>query len=847
MRFTRGTSPLPASTRPIVGSALVLATVLIAAWALYDARRTDLREAEQQENNIAAALERSIERTVTTLDLSLRAAITGVAIPGLSTMDPATKQAVLFDGALTADSLGGLFTTDDRGIVTNVSRGDAALGDSREDRDYFRIHRDDPFRGLLLTGPVHGRADDEWTLILSRRISHADGSFAGVAVAGLHLSFFNGLFQSLDLAPDAVVALLSSDRRLIARRPVLDQQIGRDMHSAAVFDQLATHPNGRLRATAMYDGIERVYSYRQIGDLPLVISVGFSTRSIFAAWVLDTAIICLVLCLLSGLHLLLSRALGRELAERRRAEAAATAARTEAVLLTQELSLSLTRLETLINNSADAMIVAQADRHGVFVYETVNPVWERLTGVAAAAAVGKPPGACLPAKLASAVTAGWQEAVQRRGPASFSFRSQHGGTEQCWDALVCPVMGPDGSIHRLIATERNVTEQRLLEARLRDVERMEAVGGLTAGLAHDFNNLLQIMLGALEVAGDSAELESDRRTAMTLAAEAGSRAASLIHQLLAFSRKQVLNPTPLDPERVIADTMVASRPLLGPGYRLTSEVSAGIGQVFADARQLHQCLTHIILNGREAMPQGGPLRLVVQHAGAEEALGAGLDSGDYIRFTVEDEGDGMSDATIARAFEPFFTTKGIGQGAGLGLSMVHGFARQSGGDVTIESAIGVGTAVTLWLPRREDLSTPATPSRVTPPAPAGVKHCRILVVDDEAPVRQTLALFLRKAGYQSVLAENGMAALALIESGQHFDLLVTDQSMPSMSGLELIRSVARCDPSLRTLLVTGFDRVAGLEGLAGTVTVLTKPFRRTVFLDQVASLLAAEIPMIAAA
>ncbi len=836
---------------PAVGFALVTLTCVVMGWLLTDTWTVERREAEQQETNIAATLERTIERTLSTLDLSLRAAVTGLSIPGIATVPQAARQAILFDGALTAEGLGSVFIIDEQGLITEASRGDGRRGDSRADRDYFRMHRDDPGRGLLITGPLQGRVDNEWTIVLSRRINHPDGSFAGVVAGGLHLSFFDSLFQSLDLSPYATVTLLSAEGRLLARRPQDASNIGRDLRGGPVFEHLTRDPRGGVFEGMMrLDDIERLVAYRQIGDFPLTVAVGFSKRVIYAGWLHTAEIFALVVLLLGGLDILLGRALRRELRERSRAERAARAARAEAELLAAELSRSLRRLEALINNSVDAMVVARVDALGNFTYEAVNPVWEELTGVCGALAAGQSPRACLPGPWAEAVIAAWDECVRSRGTVAFSFRRPGAEREQCWDAVVCPVIEVDGSIQRVIGTARNVTSHRLLEAKLREVHRMEAVGGLTAAIAHDFNNLLQAMLGALEVAGEDGEFDAERRSAIGLAGEAGRRAASLVHQLLAFSRKQMLLPAPLSPDRVLGEIAVALRPMLGSQHRLTTQIVGEVGPVTADIVQLNRCLTDLILNGRDAMQRGGPLRLLACAAGPEEAAEAGLNPGGYIRFTVEDEGVGMPAETLSRAFEPFFTTKAIGKGTGLGLSMVQGFARQSGGDVTIESAVGVGTAVSLWLPRLPGASTHGA-TRLAPPKPAhpasGVGPCRILLVDDEAPVRQTLVLFLRKAGHAAVAVESGKAALALIAGGEAFDLLITDQSMPGMAGTDLIAAVAQFAPSLPAMLITGFDRVAGVEHLAARVEILAKPFARAVFLHHVAALLAPDRPLSAAA
>ncbi len=848
MRQRRFTNRRLATLHLLVGSALVILACLATGWSLYDAREGQLREAEHQAAAVASTLVRSIERTAATLDLSLQSAIKGLAIPDLADLPAVTRQAVLFDGALTAQGVGGVYVVDEHGQVVYASRDDAWRTSSLADREYFRIHADDPGRGLLLTGPTRGRVDREWTVILSRRIDHPDGSFAGVVAGGLHLDFMEGVFASLELDPGIGIILATTDGRLAGRRPQAGDDMGEDLRSTPLLRHFAVTPAGSFTASTPPDGTERIVVYRQVGDLPLIVAVASSTRAINAGWLRSAEVFGLVLTLLGGVELLLGRALLCELRNRERAERAATLARAEAERLSAELSWSLARHEALVNNSADAMIVARVDRLGRFTYEAVNPVWETLTGVRAATAIGRSPRDCLPGAAAELVSAAWEECVCRRGAVAFSVASMQLG-ERCWDAVVCPVIEADGSIERVIATARDVTEQRRLEAELREVNRMEAVGGLTAGIAHDFNNLLQAMLGALEVVSDGDGLDEHRSAAIAVAAEAGQRAASLVHQLLAFSRKQVLAPVPLVPGQIAADLSMAMRPMLGSVHRLLTDVAADAGPLLADTVQLHRCLTDLILNARDAMPLGGTLCLRIRTGEAEEAEAAGLGQGSYVRLVVEDEGVGMPDELLSRVFEPFFTTKDIGKGTGLGLSMVQGFARQSGGEVTIESAPGVGTAVSLWLPRAPERLHAAAPraAGLGAGSSSGQSGRRVLLVDDEPAVRQTLALMLRKAGHTAVSADDGEAALALLAEDDLFDLLVTDQSMPGMTGTDLIEAVARLRPSLPAILITGYDRVKGIERIAGSVPMLTKPFQRAVFLRHVEALLAAERTLVEAA
>ena len=825
------------SLKPALGLLLVAMLAAVTAWSVYGSRKTALWTAERQQVNVTTMLEQAVNRGVTTLDHSMRAARQAMKLPGLAAMPPATRQQVLFDGALTAEGFGGVFIVDETGALLYQSRPDGLDGVNRGGRSYFQAHRTDPSDKLLVSGPVRGIADGQWTLLFSRRLNHPDGSFAGVVVGGLHLSLFQSIFDNLRLDRGSSLALMTATGTMVMRRPMTDGDIGRPFPDHPVLQQLEKSPRGTIEGASEPDGAQRLLTFRQVGDLPLVVTMSSLMDYVYDDWFRRARVIGIVVVVLGFLYVLFAGALRQELSSRKRAEQDAQAARTTAEDLAGELSQALARRDALVRATSDAMLLARLDADGSFRFEDVNPVWERLTGVPAAAAIGRTPHEFLPASVADKKVAHWHECVRTRGVVRFSVSWQGDGHEQHWEEVACPIADAFGVVTGLMATSRNMTEQRALEAKLLQSQRSEAVGQLTAGIAHDFNNLLQAMLGALELASEGFELDDDKREPFEIATEAAQRGASLVHQLLAYSRRQMLSPAPLSPEQITARIVTLVGPMLGTAHTLRTEIGPDAGTVLADPVQLNRCVVDMILNARDATPDGGALQLRVCRA-TQEAEAAGIPAGEYVRFIVEDEGMGMPAETLTRVFEPFFTTKDVGKGAGLGLPMIQGFARQSGGEVTIESAVGVGTSVSLWLPRV------TAAARAAPNIPAGRdgtrpirQRRRVLVVDDEPSVRRTLSLFLRKAGHDPLQAQNGQEALAVIGECGAPDLLVTDQSMPGITGTELLELAARLHPAMPAMLITGFDRVAGIERLDGRVTVLNKPFQRTTFLEQVEAIL----------
>jgi CheY-like chemotaxis protein len=257
--------------------------------------------------------------------------------------------------------------------------------------------------------------------------------------------------------------------------------------------------------------------------------------------------------------------------------------------------------------------------------------------------------------------------------------------------------------------------------------------------------------------------------------------------------------------------------------------------------QLQNCLFNLAINARDAMPSGGVIKLVVSNAAVEAATEAGLPAGEYTCFAVADEGQGMTPETLERALEPFFTTKPLGKGTGLGLPMVQGFARQSGGDLRIKTAPGEGTTMTIWLPRATPALEAERPPLLDMQDSSDHGRLRVLVVDDEAAVRQTLSLFLTKSGYAAITADDAHAALQLIRSDERVDLVIADQSMPGLTGSDLLGEISLLRPHVPAVLITGYDKVGGLGELQGRITVLRKPFTRATFLRQVQAIIGSSV------
>ncbi len=374
-------------------------------------------------------------------------------------------------------------------------------------------------------------------------------------------------------------------------------------------------------------------------------------------------------------------------------------------------------------------------------------------------------------------------------------------------------------------------EREQVEEALRQSQKMEAVGQLTGGIAHDFNNMLQAIGGSLELMGRRVE-QGRADEALRLAGSARAtveRAAALTHRLLAFARRQTLQPRMIDPDELVGGLIELIERMVGPAVRVEVAPRNGVWHVLCDPNQLENVLLNLAINARDAMPEGGTLRIStgdVRLSAADIAGQHGAASGDYVEIVVADSGVGMDEATRLRAFEPFFTTKPIGQGTGLGLSQLYGFAKQSGGAVRLDSAPGRGTTVRLFLPRHavaESADAPAATRNEPDIAAAGAV---VLLVEDEAEVRHVAAERLRERGSQVLEASSGPDALAVLQdTRRQVDVLVTDVGLPGgLNGRQVADAARLTRPTLPVLFITGYAGSLLQGRLAPGMAVIGKPF-----------------------
>ncbi|NEU11170.1 response regulator [Methylobacterium sp. BTF04] len=403
------------------------------------------------------------------------------------------------------------------------------------------------------------------------------------------------------------------------------------------------------------------------------------------------------------------------------------------------------------------------------------------------------------------------------------------GAERWSHVVRVPIRGPSGAVAHLATVERDITEQKSLEARLRQSDKMQALGTLAGGIAHDFNNLLTAILGSLELASPRIADQPRVLRLVTNAMQAAQRGASLTKRLLSFSRSRDLRPRAVDVNDLIAgmDELLAGS--LGGLVGIATRLDPAAPSAEVDPDQLELAILNLCINARDAMPEGGTITITTRTLATLDD--PDLADGDYVVVEIADTGTGIPPEILQRVCEPFFTTKSLGQGTGLGLAMVFGLAQQSEGRLRIASEVGCGTRVELLLPQVAEAHPSETVS-VAAALPAS-RAARILVVDDDAEVRHVTASFLASFGYSQSEAADGATAVGLLEGGG-FDLVVADLAMPGMSGVELAEIVRRRWPDLPVLIVTGHAEAIPIPA---DLPVLRKPFQSADLAAQVSRLI----------
>jgi PAS domain S-box-containing protein len=490
----------------------------------------------------------------------------------------------------------------------------------------------------------------------------------------------------------------------------------------------------------------------------------------------------------------------------------------------RQLLASRAQIQAIFDNSPDWLTLFRATKDGRFIYEDLNHATERAYGLGYEEVIGRSVEEILGPEQAELPVHHMRECIRTGEPQRYTARRTLGGVTRTIDVMFVRVPELHEGDYFIMSTARDLTEREAMEERLRQSQKMEAVGQLTGGIAHDFNNLLTAMMGNLELLAPRVAGDSSAAGYLAGALRAAENGARLTEQLLAFSRRQHLETRPVDLNAVIAGMRDLLSRTIGTNIRVRTDLDPELWPALVDPTQIEIAVLNLAINARDAMPLGGSLTIETRNLrGGTAAVPGEIGNRDCIRISVRDTGTGMSEEVLRSAVEPFFTTKEVGKGSGLGLSQVYGMARQSNGALQIESQPGAGTTVHLYLPRAEAEDGAAAERRTGAATPEA--GGRILVVDDDPGVREVTVQMLRQIGYGVVEADSGQAALDALARGEIYDLVLIDVAMPGLNGIETVRRARERWPGLRVLYVTGYADFRAADRRTGDDPLIKKPFR----------------------
>jgi two-component system cell cycle sensor histidine kinase/response regulator CckA len=501
----------------------------------------------------------------------------------------------------------------------------------------------------------------------------------------------------------------------------------------------------------------------------------------------------------------------------------------------EALRKSEERAQLLLEHISDVVMVVD----DALVVRYVSPSVRHLLDYPPSDLIGRPCLEVIHPDDAAATVHFLRGVAHRGGPQTLQMRARpRSGDWRLLEVTATSLAGRT-DMGSVLLTGRDITERRRMEHALQQAQRMDSIGQLAGGVAHDFNNILTAILGFSEILIDDAPAGTDTRLDLEAIQKAAQHGASLSRQLLAFSRRQMLDLKVLDLGQVVRDFERMIARVIGEHIRWQATSDPDLWHVKADRGQLEQVLMNLAVNARDAMPDGGTLTIETRNATIEEGTTDRSQAapGTYVRFSVRDTGIGMDADTQARIFEPFFTTKAPGRGTGLGLATVYGIVKQIDGFVDVESEPGQGTTFHIFLPAVADAAADA--GGAAPRAAAPVESASILLIEDDAALRRLLVRSLERVGHRVRDAADSEQALAIIAAEPHFDLLVTDAVLPGQSGPHLARQIEAARPSLRVLFISGYsdDAILRLGLLNEQEAFLQKPFGPRTFVQKVQEVL----------
>ena len=800
-RASRTLSRIPLG-RALIALGLVLVAINIgsAIWDVRSAHQRTERKAQRDFSNMTRLLAEQTAASLDSVDLILR----GVQGKGSIDVDELVRMPPHLASLTVLDAAGR--------VVVARSGGTPAYDAQLTEQPYVAAHRAGKPDALHLAEPYRVAPGGQWRVVLSRRLSDAQGGFNGVVAAAIDLEAFDRLYRAIDLGDGGFITLLSDRGTLLTRVPDPGNVRGRKFPGGVIMK--GVDREGRFEGwTTSPISEERVLlATSAVRGFPLLVASGANQSAVFAPWREEAWLIFDRTLLTSAAMIALIALAAWGLARRERA-----------------LARSWRRYQSMIEHSSDALILSRPQSGGILY---ASPAIERVLGYRMDDLQGR--------EVMDLVHPEFRESALRqradllRTPGKVSVdetKIVRKDGSSCWIELTRSNLLHEPSVRAVVFNFRDITERKeaeaeraRLETRLRQAEKLEAVGRLAGGIAHDFNNILGGILGYAEMLSENAPAGTPLKRYAENVLTGANRASGLVAQILSYSRSQRGRLAPVEMRRLVAEALELVRGSLPRGIELDAEFPEHKLFVVGDPTQLHQVTMNLCTNACHAMPGGGVLKVTLdaETVEADRTLAhSTLHAGSYARLTVADTGTGMDEATLERIFEPFFTTKEVGKGTGLGLALVYGIVTDSAGAIDVASAPGRGSRFTIYLPRVEAPAAAEDPA-ATPVARGSGE--RVLVVDDEEALVAVTSEVLRHFGYEPVGCSDGDAALVAFDQGR-IDAVIADEVMPGLSGTQLARALRRRRADLPIVLVSGYTGpILSERALAAGVTeILKKP------------------------
>jgi len=802
----------------VIGVLVIAAFLGSSAYDSWGSYNHVISATHRELENLAKALAEQAGNTLQTSDVLLRDTVSWY-----ETEHP--KPGADSDGRLATRALGlpqvrEIRILDQQGIARFRSRELPQDTAALSGRTYFIAHRDHPGLGVVLSDPLITQVEHRPALVMSRRLDRPDGSFDGIVQAVIDLDQFQRVYRAIDLGPACAINLLRDDGALVVREPpaATMQTVGSRYPELVSADSA---PSGLVWSPI--DHQPRFVGVTHVAGFPLVVAVALDRSMALQRWQRQTYEVAARTFILVVFGAAAIAALVYQL---RRIELGDQALRQseERYALAMEgsneghfdwdferdRSFLSPRMKVLHGRNADAPVTT---REAWFATLDIHPD---------------------DADRMSAAVRDHFEGKSDHYEAEYRVRHPDGQWHWLQSRGRC-IRDGTGKVVRFVGSAIDVTarknaelEKERLAMQLRQSQKMEAMGTLAGGIAHDFNNILGAILGYGELAQRAAPENSVVHRYLDNVMHAGGRARALVERILAFSRSGVGERGLINVQVVIEETLELLTASLPPGVRLESRIEAGNAAIMGDATQLHQVAMNLCTNALQAMEHGGVLAVALDRADVaqQRSLSHGsLVPGPYVQLSVSDTGSGIPPQVLDRMFDPFFTTKGVGEGTGLGLSLVHGIVADLGGAIDVRTAVGGGTTFTIWLPVSGEAVAPV--DEVDSELPRGNGQT-VMIVDDEKPLVALAEEMLAALGYEPVGFSSSVAALrALREAPYRFDIVLTDETMPDLTGTELAREIRRLRPDLPIVLMSGYSGLQLHERAReiGIRQVLRKPLQ----------------------